>query len=153
MNGYISKPINRRELVQLVEGVTPQEPKASVPAAPAASRAWSPDVMLDRLGGDEGLARQLVSLFLVEYPRMMIAIREGVALGSAEDLRKAAHAFKGSVGNFTDGAPMTTAFELERIGREDRLRDAPAALSRLEEDVERFVEGLRQFEREAACAF
>ena len=82
---------------------------------------------------------------------MMIAIREGVALGSAEDLRRAAHAFKGSVGNFTDGVPMTTAFELEQIGRENRLGDAPAVLSRLEADVEWFAGRLEEFAKETTC--
>ena len=153
MDGYISKPINRRELIALVEGVAARPPKERVaPSAPEAP-SWSPETMLERLGGDEGLARQLVSLFLTEYPRMMIAIREGVALDSAEDLRKAAHAFKGSVGNFTDGPPTTTAFELEQIGREGRLLDARAVLGRLEGDVERFIEQLQKFEREATCAF
>jgi signal transduction histidine kinase/CheY-like chemotaxis protein/HPt (histidine-containing phosphotransfer) domain-containing protein len=152
MDGYLSKPIDRRELIELIEQVTPQEPTPVSPPA-RSSEAWSPQSMLDRLGGDEGLARQLVGLFLRECPRMMIAIREAVALGSAEDLRRAAHAFKGSVGNFTDGAAMTTAFELEEIGRDGRLRDAPPVLSRLEVAVEAFTSELQQFEREAACAY
>jgi signal transduction histidine kinase/CheY-like chemotaxis protein len=152
MDGYISKPINRRELITLVEGVTPQEPKPAVtPEAPPAS-TWSPQTMLDRLGGDDALALQLANLFLTECPKMMIAIREAVAFGSADAIRRAAHAFKGSVGNFTDGPPMTTAFELEIIGREERLRDAPAVLTRLELDVESFVGHLQQFAQEATCA-
>ena len=152
MDGYLSKPINRRELVELVEAVAPREsnqPAAATPARPA----WSPEAMLGRLGGDEPLARQLAALFLGECPRMMIAIREAVALGSAEDLRRAAHAFKGSVGNFTDGPPMTTAFELEQIGRDNRIAAAPAVLSRLDAEVDALVADLQKFEKEAACAF
>ena len=154
MDGYLSKPINRRELVELVErarGDAPLTPPASPLPLPAQA-GWSPHVLVERLGGDEPLARQLVGLFLSECPRMMREVRNGVAGADAEAVRLAAHAFKGSVSNFTDGPPMTTAFELEQIGRENRVADAPQALARLEGDVEAFVERLRQFEQEELCA-
>ena len=79
---------------------------------------WSPERMMARLGGDEALTRQLVSLFLTECPRMMAEVRASVAQGSAEVVRRAAHAFKGSVSNFTDRGAAVTARELEDIGRE-----------------------------------
>ena len=108
--------------------------------------------MIDRLGGDRELTLQLVSLFLVEYPRMMTMIRESVASGSADEIRQAAHAFKGSVGNFSDTTPTTTAAELERLGREGCVAGAATVLAQLERDVNQFVGQLRQFERESACA-
>jgi HPt (histidine-containing phosphotransfer) domain-containing protein len=102
--------------------------------------------MLDRLGGDEELARQLVELFVAECPRMMEVVRQGVASGDADQLRRAAHAFKGSVGNFTEDAPMTTAAELERIGGTGELGTAARLLAQLEAEVAAFVVSLRQFE-------
>ena len=150
MDGNISEPVNRRELIALVDGVTPISPGEPAAARPS-SHDWSPAAMLDRLGGDEELARQLVSLFLAECPRMMAAVRASVSDGSADAIRRAAHAFKGSVGHFTDGAPTTTAFELEQIGRENRVGDAAAVLVRLEQDVAMFIVQLRQF-GEASCA-
>ena len=107
---------------------------------------WTPVAMLERLGGDEELARQLVELFVAECPRMMAAVRESVESGDVEQVRRAAHAFKGSVGNFTDGAPMTTAFELEQTGRAGSIDDAPAILRRLEQEVDAFLGALRRFE-------
>ena len=107
---------------------------------------WTPVAMLERLGGDEELARQLVELFVAECPRMMAAVRESVESGDVEQIRRAAHAFKGSVGNFTDGAPMTTAFELEQTGRAGSIDDAPAVLRRLEQEVSAFLDALRRFE-------
>ena len=162
MDGYISKPINRRELIELVEGVMtadatqPQAPPvgelATHETADVARVTWSPNAMVERLGGDEGLARQLVTLFLSECPRMMTAVRRSVASGDAEEIRRAAHAFKGSVGNFTDTQPTTTAFELEQIGRAGRSADAPPVLARLEGEVDDFSAQLRQFEQETTCA-
>jgi two-component system sensor histidine kinase/response regulator len=108
---------------------------------------WDPSVMLERLGGDEELARQLVELFISECPRMMAVVRESVANKDADQIRRAAHAFKGSVGNFTEDAPMTTAFELEQMGREGQIAGAPALLARLEREVADFLVALNRFER------
>ncbi len=102
--------------------------------------------MLERLGGDEELARQLVELFVSECPKMMAAVRESVESGDAEQVRRAAHAFKGSVGNFTEAAPMTTAFDLEQLGRTGPIDRAPVVLQRLELEVEAFLGALRRFE-------
>lgn len=107
---------------------------------------WTPAAMLERLDGDEELARQLVELFVAECPRMMAAVRDSVESGEAEQVRRAAHAFKGSVGNFTDAAPMTTAFDLEHIGGTGQIEQAPAVLQRLEREVEAFLGALRRFE-------
>ena len=107
---------------------------------------WSPEQMIARLGGDEGLARQLVTLFLAECPRMMAQVRESVEQGrSADAIRRTAHAFKGSVSNFATAGPAVTAFELENIGREARVSEAPAVLTRLEREVASLLDQLRAF--------
>jgi HPt (histidine-containing phosphotransfer) domain-containing protein len=76
---------------------------------------------------------------------MMSAVRDSVASGDAEAVRKAAHALKGSIANFTEGAAMQAAFLLEQIGREGRPQDAAAALAMLEREVEELVRYLRDF--------
>jgi len=102
--------------------------------------------MITRLGGDEQLARQLVTLFIGECPRMLAQVRDSVAEGSADLIRRAAHAFKGSVSNFTTGGPTTIAFELECLGRDNRVADAPAALATLEREVASLLDQLRAFD-------
>jgi HPt (histidine-containing phosphotransfer) domain-containing protein len=108
---------------------------------------WSPAVMLERLGGDDELARQLVELFIAECPLMMAVVRDSVASGDPDQVRRGAHAFKGSVGNFTDDAPMTTAAELEHLGREGQIDRARVLLARLEVEVEAFLDALHRFEQ------
>jgi HPt (histidine-containing phosphotransfer) domain-containing protein len=107
---------------------------------------WSPDQMIARLGGDEELAQQLVTLFIGECPRMMTHVRESVADGTPDLVRRAAHAFKGSVSNFMSEGPTVTAFALESIGREGRIADAPATLARLEREVDVLMTQLRAYE-------
>jgi HPt (histidine-containing phosphotransfer) domain-containing protein len=107
---------------------------------------WSPDQMIARLGGDEELARQLVTLFIGECPQMMAQVRQSVEQGTPDLVRRAAHAFKGSVSNFLAGGPTATAFTLEQIGRDGRLDEAPAVLATLERQVVVLIAQLRAFE-------
>jgi HPt (histidine-containing phosphotransfer) domain-containing protein len=108
---------------------------------------WSSDQMIARLGGDEELARQLVTLFIGECPQMLAQVRESVGQGTPDLVRRAAHAFKGSVSNFLSDGPTATAFALEQIGRDGRLDEAPAVLATLERQVDVLLTQLRAFEQ------
>ena len=112
-----------------------------------ATFTWSPALMIDRIGGDDVLARQLVSLFIEEYPRMMAALRAGIDANAADAVRRAAHAFKGSVANFIDDGPVATAFQIEQLGKQNQLADVPALFARLGTEVDELVEHMRAFER------
>jgi HPt (histidine-containing phosphotransfer) domain-containing protein len=112
---------------------------------------WTPSLMIDRLGGDEDLARQLVALFLVEYPRMITELRDSIEGGVPDTVRRAAHAFKGSVANFVDGGPVSTALQIEMLGREARLDGVPPLFARLETEVDQLVAGMREFDNGGSC--
>jgi HPt (histidine-containing phosphotransfer) domain-containing protein len=114
--------------------------------------AWSPRELIDRLGGDEPLARQLVALFLAEYPRLLRRLRDSVTSGRADDVRRAAHAAKGCLANFVEGGPERTAFQIEQLGAEGRLEPVAPLLIRLEHEVEALVDRMHQFEAEKPCA-
>ena len=83
---------------------------------------WTPERMLSRLDGDTELATQLAAIFIDEYPRMLERLRGAVASGSADDVRRAAHALKGSVSNFVDGGPTATALRTGDHGAERSAR-------------------------------
>lgn len=112
-----------------------------------AAFTWTPAVIIERLGGDEEMAHELVSLFVAEYPNMIEAVRTSVAGGSGDQVRRAAHALKGSVANFLDDGPRVTAMEIEEAGREGRSADAAALLPRLEDEMEQLLREMRAFEQ------
>jgi len=112
-----------------------------------APAAWSADALVSRFDGDELLTRELVTLFLAECPRMMAEVRDSVRNGTGDDVRRAAHALKGSMSNFTDLAPVTTAFALEQHGAAGRLTEAAATLLQLEREMEDLLAAMRQFEQ------
>lgn len=109
--------------------------------------SWSADALVERLGADETLARELVAIFLGDYPRIMSALREAVAHGTSDEVRQAAHAVKGCVANFTDVGPTPVALALETLAREQETNAYPEALASLEQEMKAFVEQLERFAR------
>lgn len=101
--------------------------------------------MLARLGDDRDLARQLAVIFVDECPRLLEAVRVSVEHGSADEVRRAAHALKGAVLNFVDDGAAATAYALETMARENRLGDAAAAVDRLGGELSALLEHLRHF--------
>jgi HPt (histidine-containing phosphotransfer) domain-containing protein len=113
--------------------------------------------MVERLGGDQELARELVSLFLGEYPNLMHNLRASIGSGNPDAVRRAAHAAKGCIANFIDGGPQTTAYRIEQLGTEGRLNEIAPLFSHLELEVATLVRDMTAFmagasERGASCA-
>ena len=88
-----------------------------------------------QLGGDRVLGLQILQMFIEDCPGRVEAIKHAVEQGDASGLQTAAHTLKGSAGYLAAAFVTEAAVELERIGREGRLADAPSAVSRLEEAV------------------
>ena len=103
--------------------------------------------MVERLGGDEELARELVALFLGEYSNLMNNLRASIGSGNADAVRRAAHAAKGCIANFTDGGAQMTAYRIEQLGAEGRLREIAPLLSDLELEVAALVRDMTAFKQ------
>ena len=126
---------------------------AMVPSHPdPVTLEWTPARMLARLDGDAELALQLCAIFVDECPRMLQRLRDALASGSADDVRRAAHALKGSVSNFIDGGPTATAFELENIGRGGQLEGATLVFDRLEREIAALTACLQEFQSKGAAS-
>lgn len=92
--------------------------------------------VLDRVGGDTDLLRDITAIFLSEYPALVHEIREAVMASDAKRLERAAHSLKGSVSNFGAQAATQAAYQLEVIGRRGELQEAGMALKELLEEFE-----------------
>jgi HPt (histidine-containing phosphotransfer) domain-containing protein len=89
-------------------------------------------VALSRVGGDVELLREVVGLFLDDYPQSLELIREAVAAGDQSSLEQHAHSLKGSVSTFGAQEAFDAALALEKQGRTGDLTAAPEGLRRLE---------------------
>jgi two-component system sensor histidine kinase/response regulator len=90
-------------------------------------------VALSRVGGDFELLREVVGLFLDDYPQSLEMIRKAVAARDQTGLEQHAHSLKGSVSTFGAQEAFDAALELEKQGRTGDLTYASEGLRRLEE--------------------
>jgi HPt (histidine-containing phosphotransfer) domain-containing protein len=88
--------------------------------------------------------RSMVSLFVVEAPDSLAAIRAAVESNNAESLSRLAHALKGMVSNFSSDAVTGAALKLETIARGLDLADAPTAYRALAAMIARLTPELTQ---------
>ncbi len=89
-------------------------------------------VALSRVGGDLELLKEIAVLFLEDYPKSLVEIRQAVEKGDAKRLERTAHGLKGSVSNFGALPAVTAALQLEAMGRDQQLAEVEQVLHTLE---------------------
>jgi HPt (histidine-containing phosphotransfer) domain-containing protein len=101
-----------------------------------------PNMLMSMVDGDGTLLAELVSLFVLESPRLMTQIGDAVARNDGPALRDAAHALKGSASSMSLSAVASAASRLERIGKDGLLHDAPVLVRQLEDELLRSIGAL-----------
>jgi HPt (histidine-containing phosphotransfer) domain-containing protein len=99
-------------------------------------------VLMDRLGGDLDLLRELVGLYLADEGQLLEGIEAALGAGDADALRRSAHTLKGAVSNFCAAGAWSRAQALENAGRDGRLDEAPRLLEALRAELARVQEAL-----------
>jgi len=99
-------------------------------------------VALSRVGGDVELLREVIGLFLDDYPQSIELIRDAVRRGDQTSVERHAHSLKGSVSTFGAQEVFEAAFALEKQGRSGDLSNAAAGLARLEQALNHLRPGL-----------
>ena len=144
MDGYVSKPINTKELVENIEGLVGKREAASV--APSAVIKGGDIVdraqLLARVGDDVDFLGELVDLFLDTGVEMLSHVELAVRQGNADTIERTAHTIKGAVGNFAADRAFEAALKLETIGREGALKHADRAFRDLEKEISLFTDVL-----------
>ncbi|MBW2615120.1 MAG: Hpt domain-containing protein [Deltaproteobacteria bacterium] len=93
---------------------------------------------LENVGGDMDLLKEIIEIFLEDYPNQMKQIQGGISSGDAVVLEHAAHSLKGSVANFAAKRAYDAAYRLEVLGREGDLGEANEALGDLDREIREF---------------
>ncbi len=100
------------------------------------------DAALSRLEGDLVLLQEIAQQCLDEAPAMMEAIRKAIREEDPAALTRAAHKLKGTVSEFVARAVAEAAQQLEAMGRMGVLDQAPDALVKLEQAMDRLTPAL-----------
>jgi CheY-like chemotaxis protein len=133
MDDYISKPVNRTELVTVISRNIPAAPSGEAPGdfsaepvqyttpglRPTASADNKDNIVIDRddvlrrLGGDQKLLQSLAEMFPAESNKLYIALKAGRSAQIAGDVEISAHTLKGICSMFGATVASDIARELE----------------------------------------
>ncbi len=111
------------------------------------SASW--EDLLQRVGGDEKLLRQMMRTFLRETPVRMETMGKALQRKNGTELSAVAHALKGSVSIF--GAPHAVqhAQSLQDLGRISDFQEAGRVYSFLQEEIAKLQQNLRGYAKES----
>jgi HPt (histidine-containing phosphotransfer) domain-containing protein len=104
--------------------------------------------LLERLGGDVALARELADLYADESPRLVGAVRAALERGDAPALARAAHSLKGTLTSLAAPRASELALRLEQFGAGGDLAGAAAELPELERRLGEVGAGLDALRKE-----
>jgi two-component system sensor histidine kinase/response regulator len=130
MDGYVTKPVQARELFKAIAEWTPAATadalsfSTPLPSEVTAAEVLDRNEALERVGGDEELLRELCQVFAQDCPRMMHEASEAVRDGDPVKLKRAAHSIKGAVGILGAKAAFEAALCLETLARQGDLSQA-----------------------------
>ena len=138
MDEYLTKPLDPRQLCQIVEQMADGHFVGQVTRT-----AGVPLEVLARVGGDRELLAEISRLFVDDAPRHLGRIRAALDVRDSEALGRAAHGLKGAAANFDAQGVVTAARALEEIGRTAEFGEADAAWLALTLETERLISMLR----------
>ena len=171
MDDYVSKPVRSKELAATLSHWTqrrsttavrenpalPPEPTlaASHPApkemsqpTPTVNPGFDADDFLDRMMGNEDLARRIVEVFVKDTPHQLSALAEAIEKADSRNTRLIAHSIKGSAANIGGQGLSRVAAQLEKLGDEGNLAAAQEMLPVLSANYEALLPLLQEFARD-----
>lgn len=93
------------------------------------------DAVLERVGGDHSLLREIAEILLSEYPGQLDEVRAAVQCGDARRLQEVSHSMKGAFANLSAISAADAAYRLEMLARHNNLEEAPPAVEHLEQQL------------------
>lgn len=90
------------------------------------------NIALSRVGGDAELLKEIAVLFLDDYPKSLLELREAIQSRDAKGVERTAHGLKGSVSNFGARPAVDAALQLETMGRSEQLVEVEQVFHTLE---------------------
>lgn len=147
MDEHISKPINMRELQEVLARFCVSAGQGGVPghevcdkiydveALDANKEVFDLEPLRDRLGGDENSARQIVALFLSETPELVAKLRSAALAENWKLMAKLAHSLRGSSATLGADVLADVAGKVERVAQNPDDSTLSTLLSQLDAAV------------------
>ncbi|MBC8354441.1 MAG: response regulator [Planctomycetes bacterium] len=169
MDNYISKPVNARELYQLLDEYASKKeatgsraisdeqdivPDPAVRVDPRRVTAFtSPPqdgvidlaVAAEQIAGGDDQIREVAQILIDECPRLMGAIEEALLSSDTSRLERAAHTLKGAADVFGAKRVVDAARCVEKLAHDRKLSEAETAIDDLKQQVAELATALRTY--------
>jgi HPt (histidine-containing phosphotransfer) domain-containing protein len=99
--------------------------------------------LLATTGGDPSFLAELIDTFVEDTTTLLVAMRQALATGNAEKLRRAAHSVKSNSASFGALTLATLCKELEEMARTGALDGVAARMARVEAEYEKIKGALQ----------
>jgi len=144
MDSYLSKPIRYQDLLETIQRMVSGMPDvpAPAPAEKAPAEVLDEALLMSRVDHDLQLLRDLVDLYLGDYPRLVDEIRAALQNKDGRALQRGAHSLKGCTSNLAAKLASEAALKLEGLAYAGDWAEAANALESLERELKRLQPAL-----------
>ena len=152
MNGYVSKPFDREDLIEAINSIQKQLPELPEHESNVAladenssqkrsSRQIDKSVFdkvsaLKRVSGSEDFLKEVLTVFVEDCPGYIQGLEESIQKGNANDVRQAAHKIKSAVGNLSASRVYDAASRIENRARKSMLEGIEEHFEELKDEVD-----------------
>jgi CheY-like chemotaxis protein len=157
VDAHLAKPIHVKELFQAItelcggDGDEGADEEEGTPSAATCEPAGAEEAaLLERVGGNAKVLRDLARIFLTDTPKRMKVIRGAIQKRNAGTVASTAHSLKGSAGIFGAKEIVEEARNLEMLGRSGKLEGAGEIFEVLELKIVAFEVVLKNITAEGA---
>ena len=149
MDDYVSKPISASKLFKAIEVLIAPEKSASPMDEPEGD-SLNKDGLIKSFKNDQSLLKELVEIFINDYPQMLNTLRKSLETTDAKTFSRTAHSLKGMLRNFQAEAAADTAFDLEKRGRQEQLDGVDQIIETLAGQLDRVARKLKDLVKEVS---
>jgi len=143
MDEYVSKPIDSDKLFAAIETLTRTAGASN--RAEDESAKLDNEMLLKAFDGDWSFLKEVVEVFLSDYPRLLDDLRRAFEQNDSDTLMRAAHSLKGMLKNFQAETAAEVAVELEKKGQAESFDGVPEVIDDLAgqiADVDKTLRGI-----------
>jgi two-component system sensor histidine kinase/response regulator len=142
MDEYVSKPIDSNKLFEAIEMLARKtgEPDGTT----VDSATLDEELLLQAFDGDWDFLKEVVEVFLSDYPRLVDDLRRALKEGDSDLLMRSAHSLKGMLKNFQAEDAAEIALELEGMGKVQKYNGVQAGIEKLADQISQLDNMLRR---------
>ena len=152
MDDYVPKPISSEALLNAIKLLVPEPPESKKETSPVIENPqpeFDKEALLNAFDNDWDFLKEVVEMFIADYPQMLKNIHDAIQTGDAPALRRTAHALKGMLGNFQVETATKKAYNLEKMGAEENLEQAADIYTQLSTELDRLESMFLDLSKEA----